>query len=164
MKRVFLFALLVGLSKAYAAYDVNGVALGAAEKDVRAKFPSANCKPLEWRSRAADRRCDDSRITIGGVAARVTFYLRQDKVEAFDVRFDAQEVEKVIGHLKGRYGKPEAEQRDTVGEPGKKERRIVKVLWETKAERALLTAQLDQRRGSLLVSRGGFDEEIYRVR
>ncbi len=163
MKSISAPLLLILSLNANAAYDVNEVALGAGEKDLRQKFPSAHCKALEWRSGAADRRCDDSRITLGGVPARVTFYLRQDKVEAFDVRFDAQQLEKLIAYLKERYGKPAAEQRDTVGEPGK-ERRIVKLLWDAKNERAVLTAQLDQRRGSLLVSRGAFDEEIYKVR
>jgi hypothetical protein len=37
-------------------------------------------------------------------------------------------------------------------------------LWENAGERAVLTAQLEKRRASLLVSRGDFDEEIYRVR
>ena len=149
-------------SNTHAAYDVNGVMLGATEKDVRAKYPSAHCKPLEWQSRAADRRCDDSRISFGGVESRITFYLRKDKVEAFDVRFDSRELERVIAYAKERYGKPASEQRDTLGD--KKPRTVYKALWEGKGERAALVAQMDQRRGSLLVSRGNFEEEIYKVR
>ena len=61
-----------------------------------------------------------------------------------------------------RYGKPASEQRDTLGD--KKPRQVYKALWEGKGERAALVAQLDQRRGSLLVSRGNFEEEIYKVR
>jgi hypothetical protein len=41
---------------------------------------------------------------------------------------------------------------------------VYKALWEGKGERAALVAQLDQRRASLLVSRGTFEEEIYKVR
>ena len=110
----------------------------------------------------ADRRCDDSRISFGGVEARVTFYLRRDRVEAVDVRFDSQKLDAVLAFLKERYGKPATEQRDTFGD--RKPRQVFKALWEGKNERAALVAQMDKRRGSLLVSRGDFEEEIYRVR
>ena len=45
----------------------------------------------------------------------------------------------------------------------KKPREVYKVLWEGKGERAVLVAQLDKRRASMLVYRGDFEEEIYRV-
>src|SRR6185295_20195711 len=96
--RAFLMAVAVLLSPAaQAAFDANGILLGAPEAEVRRKFPSANCKKLEWESRAADRRCDDSRINFGGIEARITFYLRRDKVEAFDVRFDSRDLERFVG-------------------------------------------------------------------
>jgi hypothetical protein len=154
--------LLLASHAAGAAFDVNEITLGSSEADVKRRFPSANCKRLEWESRAADRRCDDSRINFGGVESRVTFYLRKDKVEAFDVRFDSRELERFIAYAKRRYGKPASEQRDTLGD--KKPRQVYKALWEGKGERAALVAQMDQRRGSLLVSRGNFEEEIYKVR
>jgi len=160
--RILLLAAALLIPSAHAAFDVNGIMLGAAEAEVRKKFPSANCKKLEWESRAADRRCDDSRINFGGVEARVTFYLRKDKVEAFDVRFDPRALDQVIAFAKQRYGAPATEQRDTLGD--KKPRQVYKALWEGKGERAALVAQLDQRRASLLVSRGTFEEEIYKVR
>ena len=147
-----------------AAYDANGVALGSPEREIRQHFPNAYCKALEWQSRAADRRCDDARISFGGVEARVTFYLRKDRVEAFDLRFDTKEIERVVGFLKERYGKPASEVRDTFEDKGKNTRQVYKLLWEAKGERAVLYAQLDKRRASLLVSRGDFEEEIYRVR
>ena len=162
MRNALLASLLLFSPLAHAAFDINGVLLGSSEAEVKKKFPSANCKKLEWESRAADRRCDDSRVSFGGVEARVTFYLRRDKVEAFDVRFDARELDRVVAVAKERYGKPATEQRDTLGD--KKPRQVYKALWEGKAERAALVAQLDQRRGSLLVSRGSFEEEIYKVR
>ena len=59
MKRL-LFVALLSLSTAAAAYDVNGVRLGGREVDVKKAFPTAHCKPLEWKSNAADRRCDDA--------------------------------------------------------------------------------------------------------
>jgi hypothetical protein len=161
--RGFLAATLILISfAARAAFDANGIALGANEAEVKRKFPSANCKKLEWESRAADRRCDDSRVSFGGVEARVTFYLRRDRVEAFDVRFDSRDLERFVKFAKDRYGAPANEQRDTLGD--KKPRQIYKALWEGKGERAALVAQLDKRRGSLLVSRGTFEEEIYKVR
>jgi hypothetical protein len=143
---------------------VNSVVLGSSEKEVRAQFPSILCKALEWQSHAADRRCDDARISFGGLEARVTFYLRKDKVEAFDLRFDSRELERFLAHLRDRYGKPTSEVKEKIADRDKAPREVVKVLWEGKLERAVLTATLNQRRGSLLVYRGNFEEEIYKVR
>jgi len=162
MRGPVLIALFLVSFLAHAGFDVNSIMLGSTEAQVRKQFPSANCKKLEWESRAADRRCDDSRINFGGVEARVTFYLRKDKVEAFDVRFDPRALDQVVAFAKQRYGAPATEQRDTLGD--KKPRQVYKALWEGKGERAALVAQLDQRRASLLVSRGAFEEEIYKVR
>jgi hypothetical protein len=156
---LFLFASLF----ANAAYDANGVALGASENDIKKRFPSVYCKPLEWASRAADRRCDDAKISFGGVEGRITFYLRKDAVQAFDVRFESKDLDQVVAQLKSRYGKPLSEVKDAVGPQGKA-RELYKALWESGTDRAVLTAQLDKKRGTLLVSRGNFDEEIYRVR
>ena len=147
-----------------AAYDARGVTLGAREADVRRQFPSIHCKALEWQSRAAERRCDDSRAAFGGIEVQVTFYLKKDAVEGFDLRFDTKELERFVGFLKSRYGAPQAETKDTIERKGKKPRQIYKALWEGAGERAVLTAQLEKRRASLLVSRGDFEEEIYRVR
>jgi hypothetical protein len=162
MRRLLLLLALSLSPLAWAAYDANGVVLGADEDAVRRAYPSAHCKPLEWQSRAADRRCDDSRIRFGGAEARITFYLRRDKVEAFDVRFDTRDLDRVVAFLKERYGKPATEQRDTLGD--KKPRQVYKALWEGKEERAALVGQFDKRRASLLVSRGSFEEEIYKIR
>ena len=162
MRVLLVAAALLIAPVAQAAFDANGIPLGASEAEVKRKFPSANCKKLEWESRAADRRCDDSRVSFGGVEARVTFYLRKDKVEAFDVRFDSRDLERFVGVVKQRYGKPASEQTDTLGD--KKPRQVYKALWEGKGERAALVAQIDKRRGSLLVTRGNFEEEIYKVR
>ena len=142
------------------AYDANGVPLGAAEHDIKKRFPSAFCKPLEWTSGAADRRCDDGKIVLGGVQARITFYLKKDVVQAFDVRFDAKDTEPLTAYLKKHYGKPFAETRETIEGRGA----IYKVRWESGQDQAVLVSQLDKRRASLSVSRGKFDEEIYRVR
>jgi hypothetical protein len=160
--RILLLAAALLIPSAYAAFDVNSVMLGAPEAEVKRRFPSANCKKLEWESRAADRRCDDSRINFGGVEARVTFYLRKDKVEAFDVRFDSRDLDRFVTVVKQRYGPPASEERETLGD--KKPRQVYKALWEGKGERAALVAELDKRRGSLLVTRGNFEEEIYKVR
>jgi len=162
MRVLLVAAALLIAPVAQAAFDANGIPLGASEAEVKRKFPSANCKKLEWESRAADRRCDDSRVSFGGVEARVTFYLRKDKVEAFDVRFDSRDLERFVGVVKQRYGKPASEQTDTLGD--KKPRQVYKALWEGKGERAALVSRSDDRRGSLLVSRGNFEEEIYKVR
>jgi hypothetical protein len=149
---------------AWAAFDANEVTLGASEKAVTLKFPSAHCKALEWASRAADRRCDDARISFGGAEARITFYLRNDAVQAFDVRFESRDAERVVAFLKSRYGAPVAETREKPVREGKTPREIYKLRWEEGRDRAVLTAHMDRRRALLSVSRGDFEEELYRVR
>jgi len=162
--KLFLAAVfLLAAAPAGAAYDANGVALGASEDDIKKRFPSAYCKPLEWASRAAERRCDDAKISFSGAEGRITFYLRKNAVQAFDVRFDTKDLERVLVQLRSRYGKPVSEVKDAFGPEGKV-REIFKALWESGADRAVLTAQLEKKRATLLVSRGNFDEEIYRVR
>src|SRR5436190_23411936 len=99
------FILLLAGSAA-AAYDINEVALGASEQRIKERFPYANCRPLEWPSRAAERRCDDSRIAFGGIDASITFYLKRDAVEGFDVRVDRREFERMAQFLRKRYGQP----------------------------------------------------------
>ena len=147
-----------------AAPGFDGLALGASERAVKERLPNAHCQPLQWQSRAADRRCDDSRATLAGLEVRVTVYLNADSVEAFDVRFDSRDLERLMKFLKTRYGAPQSESKDTIEPKGTKPREVYKALWESGGERAVLTAQLDKRRGSLLVYRGEFEEEIYRVR
>ena len=171
-KTDLIFFLLLAANPALAAYDANGVVLGGSEEDVKRKFPSVRCQPLEWKSKAADRRCDDARIAFaGGVQARITFYLSRNAIQAFDVRFDTREIERVAGFLKKQYGAPFAETRDTLErrdksdkDKDKKPRVIYKVRWETGKDRAVLFSEMEKSRSSLLVSRGDFEEEIYRVR
>jgi hypothetical protein len=151
-------------ASAFAAYDANGVALGATELDVKKAFPSVYCKPLEWQSAGADRRCDDAKISFGGVDARITFYLKKGSVQAFDLRFDTKDLDKLVAVLKGRYGKPMSETKDGIDRQGKSGREIYKALWEKDRDRAVLVAQLEKKRSQLTVSRGNWEEEIYRVR
>ena len=146
------------------SFDANGVALGGSEAQVKKAFPSALCKPLEWSSRAADRRCDDGKIAFAGAEARITFYLRKDSIRAFDVRFDNRDLERVGAFVKGRYGKPLAETTEKIEREGKPAREVYKARWEKGADHALLVSQLEKKRASLSVSRGDFEEEIYRVR
>jgi hypothetical protein len=162
LKKIFLL-LLVALP-AHAAYDMNGVALGASEKEVKKGFPSAYCKALEWSSSAADRRCDDAKFSVAGIEARITFYLKKDAVQAFDVRFDTKDLDKVVAHLKTRYGKPSSEAKDAIERVGKEAKLTYKALWEEGKDRAALVAQMEKKRSSLTVSRGNWEEEIYRIR
>jgi hypothetical protein len=153
----------LGLAQpACAAYDANGVELGATEKDIVRHFPGAYCKALQWKSRAADRRCDDAKATFAGVEARITFYLRDDRVQAFDVRLDTRDTERVAAFLKTRYGKPSEEARSKTDARGRA-RDTYSLRWDQGDQRAVLTAQMEKRRASLTVSRGDFEEEIYRV-
>jgi hypothetical protein len=145
---IFLLAL-----PALAAYDLNEIALGASENQVKARFPQAHCRPLEWQSRAADRRCDDSRVKVGGMEASVTFYLKNDALEGFDLRFDAPNVVPMRKVLSERYGAPDFIDK---GE--------VKAEWKSNGERARITAEPGRRRASLLVWRGAFEDELYKIR
>ena len=55
--------------------------------------------------------------------------------------------------LRTRYGAPVAEGPEPI-----------RAEWKNKAERAVLTAEQGRRRASLLVSRGTFEEDLYKVR
>jgi len=163
MRFLFLALLLTSLPAwAWGTYDANGVELGESERDVKKAFPTAFCKPLEWSTPAADRRCDDIKAALGGVAVRVTFYLKKDAVQGFDARFARQDTERLAAYLKKQYGKPTAETRDTFS--GKEGKEIYKVLWEKGKDRATLVSQVDKKRAQLTVSRGNFEEEVYKVR
>lgn len=150
----WLLVLAPLVAHAAGELDANGVRLGASERAVKEHFPNANCQPLQWESRAADRRCDDSRILIAGLEASVTFYLKADAVEAFDLRFDSREVDRFAKLASEHLGKPEV----TTTEKSRA------FEWRANGEHALLGAQTGQRRASLLVWRGNFNDEIYKVR
>ena len=160
---VVLLALL-GLPLPAFAYAISGVGLGGHEIDVKKAFPSAYCKPLEWKSDAADRRCDDAQISLGGVLTRITVYLTADVIQAFDLRADIKDLDRVRKSLQGRWGAPLAETTETVSRKDKPDRKIFKMRWEKGDTRAILTAQLEQKRISVEVSRGSFPIEIYRIR
>lgn len=164
MRSALSLILLLGIARTALAFDANGVALGATEREVKDAFPSAHCQPLEWKSAAADRRCDDARVSFAGVRARVTFYLKEDAVQAFDLRFSPDDRERVVRFLKARYGDPKSERVDVFRREGKPERRVYKVRWESGQDKALLSAQLDRRRAGLEVWRGDFEQEIYKIR
>ena len=138
-----------------AAADIDGFALGASERTVKQRLPNAHCQPLQWDSRAADRRCDDSRAKLAGLEVRITVYLKNDAVEAFDVRFDSREAARIEKLATEHFGvAPVA--RDT--------EKAHSLQWRAKGEQALLGTQAGQRRASLLVWRGAFYDEIYKVR
>ncbi len=163
MKKSLLAALLC-LPVCALAYDVNGVKLGGKEIEVRRAFPSVHCKALEWKSDAADRRCDDARIPLGGVEARITVFLKAGAIQAMDLRFHIKDLERVKGALRSHWGAPLAEATETIARKNQEDRKIFKMRWEKGVDRAVLTAQLDKKRATLEISRGTFPEEIYRVR
>lgn len=145
-------------------FEVNGLAPGAGEATVLKVFPSAHCKPLQWKSDAAERRCDDGKIVVAGVAARVTVYLKRDAVQAIDVRFDVRDLNRLAAHFKSLYGKPNSEAREKVYRDGREAREVYKIAWRRGADRAVIGSVSNTRRASLTVTRGNFDEEIYRVK
>jgi hypothetical protein len=163
MKRLALLVLSIAARGAF-AYDLNGVPIGGDEQAVKKAFPSAYCKPLEWSSTVADRRCDDAKIAVGGVPARVTVYLKTGAIQAVSARFDINDRDRVIAHLKSRWGPPSGEKTETIARKGKDDRKVYKVNWEKGNLRALFTAQSDRKRASLDVWRGNFIDEIYKVR
>jgi hypothetical protein len=157
-------AALLGFPLAALGYDVNGVALGGREAEVQKAFPSARCKPLEWKSDAADRRCDDARVSLGGADGRITVFLKGGAVQAMDLRFNTKDLERVKETLRARWGAPQAEATEAFAAKDRKDRSVFKMRWEKGAERAVLSAQLDKKRATLEISRGSFPQEIYRVR
>lgn len=164
MRAALLAFALAFAAPAWAAFDANGVRLGDAEAAIKKQFPGIHCKALEWKSDAADRRCDDAKVSFGGVEARVIFYLKADAVHGFNVLFDSGSMDKVAEYLKRRLGPPVSEAREKIVRKGKPEREVFKILWEQGADKALLSSLSTTRRASLSVSRGNFDDEIYRVK
>lgn len=164
MKRVaFAFLLAVAAAPALALQAL-GVKLGTDEGEVRKALPNAYCKALEWKSDAADRRCDDARAQFAGTRARVTIYLKAGAVQAIDLRLDARDLEAVKRYLRQVYGAPKSEGTEVIPRGEKGERRIFKMRWESGEERAVLTAPENSQRAELSIWRGNFDSEIYRVR
>ncbi len=162
--KIAALLVLALLPPAAFAYDVNGVKLGGKEIDVKRAFPSAHCKPLEWKSDAADRRCDDGRMSLGGAQAKLTVFLKAGAIQAFELRFDTKDLEQVKATLRSTWGAPLAEATETISRKNRDDRKVFKMRWEKGADRAILTAQLERKRAGLEVSRGGFAEEIYRVK
>lgn len=162
--KLALLAFLLAPAIALGAFDANGVKLGDNELAVKKVFPGIRCKPLEWKSDGADRRCDDAKIAFAGVESRVTVYLKGDVVQGFDIRFDTGLVEVVSANLKKRYGAPVSESKDTILNKNKEERVVYKVLWEEGKDKAMLSSISTGKRAWLSVSRGNFDDAIYRIR
>lgn len=95
---------------------------------------------------------------------RVTFYLKGDAVQAFSVRFDIKDLERVAARLRVQYGAPLAQATEAIARPGREDRRVYKRRWEKGAAHAVLSAQLNRKRAALEAWRGDFDTEIYCVR
>jgi hypothetical protein len=140
---------------ALAGPAIDGLALGASERAVKQRLPNAHCQPLEWESRAADRRCDDSRALLAGIEVRITVYLKDDAAQAFDVRFESREAPRIEKLATEHFAaKPLARDNE----------KTHTLHWQANAERGVLTTQPGERRASLLVWRGDFYDEIYKVR
>jgi len=163
MKALVAVALLLAAFPVV-AFEVDGVGIGASEARVRGTFPSAYCKPLEWQSPVAERRCDDGKIFFQGVEARITFFLRNDAVQGFNIRFAASDRARVMEALKSRWGPPASEARDLIQRKGQSDREVYKTTWAKAGDRATLIWRPDHKRCWLMVSRGDFAERIYRAR
>ena len=163
MKRL-LFVLLCLVAAPALAYELNGIRLGGKEIEVKKVYPSAHCKPLEWKTDAASRRCDDPRVSLGGVFARITVFLKADVIQGYELRFDTRDLERVKAALRATWGAPAAEATEVISRKDKEDRKVFKARWEKGADHAVLTAQLEKKRGGLDVWRGNFADEIYRVK
>jgi len=167
MKKLFRILLLLQLCLAALpalAFELNGIALGGQEVDVKKAFPSTHCKALEWKTDAADRRCDDSKAPIGGIPTLVTVFLKAGVIQAYDIRFDIKELDRMKAHLRAKWGAPLSEATEVISRRDKEDRKVFKMRWDKGADRAILAAQLEKKRGTLEVSRGTFPEEVYRVK
>ena len=163
MKKFLPILLCLAAFPAF-GYDLIGIRLGGKEIEVKKAMRSAHCKPLEWKSDAADRRCDDARVSVGGVETRITVFLKADAVQAYDLRFDVKELDRLRKYLRSRWGEPLAEATEVIAKRDKADRKVFKMRWEKGPDRALLVAQMEKKRASLEVSHGTFPEEVYRVR
>lgn len=161
MERIAL--ILVFVAAPAWGFDANGVALGAPEAAVKQAFPQARCQPMDWKTRAADRRCDEAPIRFGGADARITFFLKHDAVQAFDVRLEDKDLRLVVEYLRDHFGKPEFEGHEVFRRRGDA-RAVYKVRWEQGEDRAVLSAIDGRRRVDLNVWRGNFDTEIYKFK
>lgn len=144
-------------------FEAGGVALGASEAAVMKAYPAARCQPMEWKTDAADRRCDDAAAGFGGAEARIAFYLRKDRLQAFDVRFRSGDLERVAEYVKGRWGEPDTDRVEVFGRRGD-EREVRKLRWKKGADQAVLTSQIGRSRAELNVWRGHFNTEVYEIR
>lgn len=156
-------SLFVLLSAQALAFDAGGVRLGDSEAAVAKTFPGARCQAMDWKTAAADRRCDAAPASLGGIEARITFYLLGNAVQAFDVRFEESDLRAAVAYLKQRYGKPEFEGREVFKRRGDA-REVYKLRWRDGQDQAVLTSMAARRRVDLNVWRGNFDAEIYRIR
>ena len=156
-------ALAISGPAAGADYGIQGVALGMNEGRVKQQFPSAHCRALEWQSKAADRRCDDSRISVAGAEASITVYLRRDAVQALDLRFNTRDLGRIFAHFKTLYGAPQSEGPETIERGDRPPREVFKAHWAAGQDNAVLSSQPERKRSTINVWRGDFAQEIYRT-
>ena len=91
-------------------------------------------------------------------------FLKAGVIQAYDVRFDIKELERMKEHLRVRWGAPLSEATEIISRRDKEDRKVFKMRWDKGADRAILAAQLEKKRATLEVSRGTFPEEVYRVK
>jgi hypothetical protein len=95
---------------------------------------------------------------------RVTFFLRDDVVQGYDLRFAASERPRVAEVLKSRWGPPAAEAKALIQRKGKPDQEVYKVTWAKDRDQAVLLWRPGRKQCWLTVSRGDFAEEVYRMR
>ena len=116
----------------------------------------------ELLERAVGNLIENSR-KFGGAEARITFYLDKDAVQAFDLRFEARDLQRVAQFLRAHYGAPETQGRQKIEHFGKT-RELYKMRWRDGADQAVLTSQIGHSRFDLNVWRGDFDSAVYRIK
>jgi hypothetical protein len=99
---LMLFAL-VSQAPVFAAApaDINGVAFGASEKDLRQVFPHAQCAHS-----GGDHSCA---VVANYLSAKgtINYHLRNDRVVSVDIIFSPDDFDRVAKSMTERFGKPE---------------------------------------------------------
>lgn len=89
------------------APDIKGVKLGSSAKDVRTKFPSAECSLA-----GLEMECSDDQVTYGGSQrARVSILLHEDSVRSIAIQgLNPEDYNLLVRAMIGKFGPPDDEQ------------------------------------------------------
>lgn len=93
-------------------FDLKGIALGASEADVTARFPTVTCR--DRGTATAERLCTVLKDSYSGAEAGLFFSLIGGKVSNMSARFNSRDFANVVAAMKERFGPPSSEEIETV--------------------------------------------------